>query len=759
MHKRILCVLLLAVLLLGGLPARGSLAASGGTGTVVMAADENENLLLNSGFEEIDAETGKPTVWSTFNGWTDDTAPTATRQVHTKENPHTGDYCAKIWIDHNRNNPYVLQTVTDLVPGGTYSVGYWICSNTDGGGLFQIQLDYQKDGETVHQLTTLPSITTTSWTLYSQEFSVPEDVDSVQVLFKLCGINTVYIDDVFFRFVSEKTNYSLDTDAVFYYTDDESPAVATVYAEEAGNKTVNFVLKDGTETVAAQENVSFSEGKASFTFSVQEHLKKAKTAYTVEAAVSGEETVLSKTVYRYDRPSRLREDGTYVLNGKTIVPVIGHGVNVSEYAKVKEAGINVVTVSYWYADLGTSDGTSRIDSVLQSLHDNDLMGIIGLYRQMLPSGHSYNKSNTAKVISYLANHRYRDHIYAYSMMDEPIQNDRPAGDRLLESGYKQIRDLDGEIPVLTVDAHTAKSETKRVTDYCDIYSCDAYYAGNGALASWPGEMVTLSKEVADLGKRPVYHLTQAFDWREQFPTSGEIVHMLCQSLLAGAKGIGYYTITHATTDEDGNDVPLYNTDRWPGLVEFAVGDMPPLLEHFGEGKYQAVSNIKGEGYSGETWNKNETLHILLLNNTDDAVQAAVKLPFQDFVLSNLAGEVIETGETGEFTCSIPGRGYVLLAAEEAGKTKFFDASGTYVPNPGAGQSLSARLHLLGQPEVRGYVAAFTEAGTELLSMHVMDKTVFSEHVTLAAQVTVPAEDAEYKTFLWNTDMHPYKIKE
>ncbi len=755
MYKRILCVLLLAALLWGGLPTEGVKAIVSD-----VSAGGNENLLLNSGFEEIDAKTGKPTVWSTFNGWTDDANPTATRQVHTKNNPYSDTYCAKIWIDRAGNYPSVQQTVENLVPGGIYSIGYWARADVPDRARFQIQLEYKKDGEAVQDLTTLPCIPGTAWTLQSQDFTVPEDVDSAVVKFKLFGINSVYIDDVFLKFISEKPNYTMDTDAVYYYTDDESPAVATVYAEEYGDETVSFALKDGTEAVATQKNVPFADGKASFSFSVSEHLKKAKKAYTVEACISNEEnTVLTKTVYRYDRPTRMKKDGTYVLNGKTVVPVMGHGVNVSEYAKVKEAGINVVTVSYWYADLTTSDGTSRIDSVLQALHDNNLMGIIGLYRNMMPSWHSYNKSNTAKVVSYLANHKYRDSIYAYSMMDEPIQNDRPGGDIALREGYKQIRDLDNEIPILTVDAHGVKSETKRVTDYCDIYSCDAYYAGNGALAAWPGEIVAQSVEVANLGKRPVYHLTQAFDWREQFPTASEITHMLCQSLLAGAKGIGYYTISSATTDEDGNDVPLYNTDRWPGLVAFAEGVMSPLLEHFGEGKNETVSNIYGEGYSGEIWNKNETLFILLLNNTDDAVEANVKLPFHDFVLSSFTRENVETNENEEFTYTVPGRGYVLLMAEEVGKIKFFGASGTYVPNPVAGQSLSARLHLSGQPEVRGYVAAFSAAGTELLEMHVMNKTVFSKYVTLAVQVTVPAEGAEYKTFLWNTAMNPYRTKE
>lgn len=756
MGKRTLCVLLLAALLWGGLPTGTVFASDRGADVVTTG----ENLLLNSGFEEIDAETGKPTVWTTFNGWTDDANPTATRQVHTKNNPFSDMYCAKIWIDRTGNYPSVQQTVENLVPGGIYSIGYWARADVPNRERFQIQLEYKKNGEAVRDITTLACIPTTTWTLQNQDFTVPEDVDSAVVKFKLGGINSVYIDDVFLKFVSEKPNYTLDTDAVYYYTDDESPAVATVYAEESGEETVSFALKDGAETVAMQENIPFTDGEASFSFSVSEHLKKAKKAYTVEARISDEEnTVLTKSVYRYDRPTRLREDGTYVLNGKTIVPVIGHGVNVSEYDKVKEAGINVVTVSYWYADLGTSEGTSRINSVLQALHDNNLMGIIGLYCNMMPSGHSYNKSNTAKIVSYLANHKYRDNIYAYSMMDEPIQNDRAGGDIALREGYKQIRDLDSEIPILTVDAHSVKSETKRVTDYCDIYSCDAYYAGNGALAAWPGEIVARSVEVANLGKRPVYHLTQAFDWRAQFPTASEITHMLCQAFLAGAKGIGYYTITHATTDEDGNDVPLYNTDRWSGLVEFSEGIMPVLLEHFGEGKYGTVSNSKGKGYSAEIWNKNETLYVLLLNNTDDAVETNVKIPFSEFVLSNFAGDAIKISENGECTYTVPGRGYVLLTAEELGKIKFFDASGAYVPNPGAGQNLLAYLHLSGQPEVRGYVAAFSETGTELLKIHVMEKTVFSKYVTYAAQVTVPTSGAKYKTYLWNTAMNPYKAKE
>lgn len=784
--KRLLALWLVAALLSGGLTATGA------------ETEEKVNLFQNPGFEEMtpeketydDFNVGKPIVWGSFNGWTDDSANNqAKRARHTKEIPHGGStYCANIRLPAGyRNSPYVSQTVKNLAPGGIYEIGFHARSPKYASE-FLLQITFYKNGETVRTQNMLRTLPSPSWKEYKLQFPFPEDADSMLVQFKLGGYGDIYLDDVFLYKVSDKPVYTLETDAVFYYSDDLTPAVAKVVAENPGNATASFVLKEGNTVVADSDPVSFNSGAAKWEFPVFT-MQKEKTAYTLEVTVTknGEKTLLTEEIYRYPRPSRLRSDGVYLKNGEPFVPVMAHGINNEHLAKCKEAGINVVTVSYWYTfyDEYTESGVRRIDYILEQLDKYDLMGIIGLYRYMMPSGAEVNLNNTKKLIGHLNKHEHRDHIFAYSMMDEPLQNDAWC-DATLKKGYREIRDLDKDIPVLTVDCSDKASITKRNISYCDIYSCDAYYDGNGELAKWPGEMVALAKSVADEGQRTVYHLTQAFAWDGRsniLPTADEVRHMIYQAFLNGAQGVGYYTFSEAwgaynreRVDLAGNPIlnsdgskqygryPLHEKDDfWPGFCKFGTGDLPLAADHFVLGKGEKLSDIKGDGFCGRTFTLDGKLYALILNENDKPKTVSVALPFEGGAVAAYYGETKYALSTDSKILSVPlaARECVLLESEERSLTFnsvcFYKEDGTPQDTPQKGETVIARVQIPKDKEITyALLGSFAKSEMkELIHILTLQEEETEEPFRIfSAKFTVPQSGLTYKAFMWDEMLRP-----
>lgn len=765
--KRLLALWLTAALLLGGLSAHGA------------ETGEKVNLFQNSGFEKMTTEkgqyddfgTGKPNAWGSFNGWTDDTVNNQSKRTRlTKENPHSGSYCTNIRLPADVNNaPSVSQTVQNLVPGGIYEIGFHARSPKYASEFF-LQITFYKNGEMVRTQNMLRTLPSPAWKEYKLQFPFPEDADSMLVLFKLGGYGDIYLDDVFLYKVSDKPVYTLETDAVFYYSDDPTPCVATVNAISERNAAVTFILKDDrNREVLRRENVAFS-GKCAVWEYPLASIAKEKKGYTLEAHVTenGETTLLTETVYRYPRPSRLRNDGVYLKDGQPFMPVIAHGINADQLAKCKEAGINVVTISYWYADYETDE--TRIKTILKQVKNNGLMAIVGLYRKMMPAGADYNIGNATRLIMAIdADPELKDVVYAYSMMDEPLQNDAWC-DAELEKGYKLIRDLDDDIPVLTVDCSNLASVTKRNMNYCDIYSCDAYYAGNGELSHWPGEMVKLAADVAKEGQRSVYHLTMAFYWRNEFPTGEEIRHMLYQAFLNGAKGVGYYTINDATPkfdangkiekDKDGNEIhlALYETDRWAPLCRFGTGDLLLARDHFVFGEGETVSEISGEGYTGHIWEKDNKTYVLLLSGSETETKTVtVEMPYTSFLLGKYGEEPDKCIETGGITYTLSPRECVLFVCEETetGVLRLYREDDTETTSLKKGETIRAEIVTGRDTEfLVSHLGLYANGGNELVLFKHFTKRENGLCNTWTCTFAVPSDGLSYKAFFWN-GLAPY----
>ncbi len=764
--KRLIALWLVAALLSGGLTATGA------------ETEEKVNLFQNPGFEEatfekgpydaFDASVGKPKNWGSFNGWTDDAVNNAgIRARWTTNEVKFGSRCANIRLDPGVSNiPQVNQIVSDLTPGGIYEIGFF-AKSLKGTSAFYLAIHFMKDGEVLRSQSMLRTLPDKTWTKYSLKFPFPDDADSMRVEFSLSGYGDIYLDDVFLYKISDKPVFALETDAVFYYSDDPTLAVAKVSAENPGEATASFVLKEGNAVVgSSKEDISFADGVAKWEFPISLMVKE-KAAYTLETTVTknGEKTLLTKEVYRYPRPSRLRSDGVYLKNGEPFVPVIGHSADAEHFEKCKEAGINVVTIGYWYAFYDEYiEGTKirRIDYVLDLLDQYDLMGIICLYRYMLPSGDSANKQNTTDLLLHLADHKHRDHIFAYDMMDEPLQNDVWC-DEELQYGYKRIRDLDGEIPVITVDCSDNPSTIKRNMSYCDIYMCDAYYAGNGELSHWPGEIIALTKSVAEEGGRSVYHLTQAFEWNGQFPNDNEIRHMLYQAFLNGAQGVGYFKISNAVykRDESGEVIKdaggniqldhLVNSDRWPGLCAFGTGDLPIAADHFVLGKYPKIADIDGEGYTGRIWEKDGEAYVLLLSESEtENKTVSVFLPYETFCLSEYGEAPHALIENGKIEYTLSPRECMLFVCEEIGVLHLLREDGTVAESPKKGETIRAEVLKKADAEISiPLLAAYAAEGGELVALEALIKNDGDICDTFTCTFEVPDDGLSYKAFLWD----------
>ncbi|MDD6308821.1 MAG: hypothetical protein PUB07_05685 [Clostridia bacterium] len=570
------------------------------------------NIIPHGGFNTITLG-NRPYGWNVSEG-----------AVCQSENKTEGDNALKLTADAAGLDPFVWQQI-EVVENSTYTIrGKVLNENVPpegvGGGYrsgvtakvdFYTALPTSEDSLVLsHHALALASIAST-WQDYEASFQVPQGVVAIRLYFRLYGVGTAYWDEVSLAMTETPPTHSIDSDAVFYYSEQETGTISlyanTAFFDNVESGRADFFLRDGDREITIEKSVPVSGGKAvcSFPLSLME---KEKTRYqlcaTLFDSTGGERDTVSINVYRYPRPACIRSDGTYLAFGKPFYPVVAYHADNMDYAKIKEAGINVV-------QMGAYRQASGYVNMLKKIQGAGLYAIVPLYLDRKAAFHPDNAAFMEEVIRAT---RDFPNIYAYAVMDEPYNS--PYNDlAFLEASYVNVRRLAPDIPVYLTE--TAKRHFGTVLKYCDVFCGDPYPVGRDTTTKVSDCMQVATNSQT---KKHILHLAQAFDYGGWAPTGSEIVHQSLQALFEGVHGVGYFKISNAYSGK-----PLYDTDRWQSLVEFGTF-LPDLYRVFSTGEYETVQEVRGDSLYMKTFQKGEVLYMVLLNRRE-AEEASHSLPY------------------------------------------------------------------------------------------------------------------------------------
>ncbi|RKN80523.1 carbohydrate binding domain-containing protein [Paenibacillus ginsengarvi] len=513
-----------------------------------IAQNVGDDVMQNGGFEQT-AES-KPLPWLAMGGWTNPEIrllPEAARSGS-----------AGIRIETTQStNPWIAQDVL-VEPGAVYDVSVWLKSPGVSGSV-GVKFEYYKGQvrTAANRLSAydmqknVPAADLTgSWQNLRFEAAIPEEAGLVLVYLRMYGAGSVDWDDASFTLVKTKPLIDLTTDRIFYYADAEEGTVkAAFHSPVTPLEQLHAearVYRDSTGVVMA----TYAHGSAALpmSFPFDPSLMVKDEPYRVEVRLLDSSNAVMDTVtslvYRIDRPTMLRSDGTVLVDGEPFFPIAAYHVRLTDYPYLHEAGINTVQGI-------VTNSANALQSALDAAQMSGLKVMVPLYYNMKV------KENAAQTALFVNRFKTHPAVLAWMIMDEPFSNGKTLQE--LADAYGLIRSLDKAHPTYMVEALPPYyAETAKVTD---ILVTDVYTIPRDPI-SLVGERTAMAKQAAR--EKPVWNVLQAMynppNW-PVLPTIADVRNTAYQSLLNGLQGIAYYSVNE-------NTFQLRDSELWPGLVDF-----------------------------------------------------------------------------------------------------------------------------------------------------------------------------------------------
>ncbi len=577
---------------------------------------ENEKPIVQSG--DFESYIGKiPRGWSAFSGWN---GGFCFYETETE----TGNHRMRVTDTAGGSAPYVYRRIP-VAPDTKYrfSVDCTQKDMTDKGAGVKLEY-YNKDKEHLGDLTEKFS---QSATRQSFELQTPPGTAEIAVLLRIYTAGTAYFDNVEMECLSTPPAGSVTTDEFFYYPEWGSGTASvianTVSFPAAEKGTYDIALLDGSTVLTAETGRRLTDGEGTWSFPIS-LMKTEGKGYAIEATMYDESGQrlgsFHNTVYQYPRPTVLDENGEYRnTDGSLFIPKLAYHVagqsdalteeGKRNYQYAKDAGMNVIQLS-----TGCIYDPENTWEILNVLDGMGLKALIPLYDKRYAAGSAYHEKRTKALVEKVKNHPA---VFAYGIYDEPAVGSDGLTEADLINSYRVIRDIDKKHPTYTVIAPgksgSASMVRPNLTKYTDVICYDPY------VACWDSEVSTYVQEVHEVAglqvqhKRPLYSLLQVFDWREFFPTADEYRHMWYQAAFGGAKGIGIYSFNDALMDADGKyTIPLWTSDIWTDIKNFAGGEMQEAEKHFMHGEYPLFAKGETDAYRWHAWEKEGAVYMVIL---------------------------------------------------------------------------------------------------------------------------------------------------
>ncbi len=574
-------------------------------------------LLQNPSFNEKD-ENGYPAGWNAFGS--------------TWENNEYIEYVTD--VGHGDNTSVNIKTDTGGYP--------WINQmvEIEGGAKYQLTGWYNAEipGDLVNALVVklefykLPRIaagdglpecksdyftsTHGAWKQVKVEFTAPIGAKYAVLYPRIMapGVATVYYDDFELYKIGDLPMFKLTPDEVFYYPDaGEGTAILEMDTENYPDETfgyADFCIRDGETVIAEKKNVAAAAGTyAHFDYDVSfMELKKAymlsATAYDTEGEVL---ETLERPIYMYPRPSILRADGIYEIDGKPFVPKFTYHVSTDMLDYCKEAGLNVVQVT-------TYDTIEQYQEVFDLVHSKGLKALVPLYFSMQPAAHPNNAARSREVIT-----AFKDHpaVFAWAVQDEPWSHNPNCEDILFES-YKLIRDIDDMHPVYVCDNPHGH------------YEITGLYVDHLVFDDYPTKEENVGYKLQDGLKetgaavnyeKPISSLCSALVKVKDFTLlAHEMRNQIYQCHFMGG-GWGVYPFD-AESSTDKKD--LHESIFWDELVKYKDLEYDLMDEYFALKQHKKFNRGGDDTYQYESFVKDGSVYMMVLNNLRE--EKTVEIP-------------------------------------------------------------------------------------------------------------------------------------
>lgn len=525
-------------------------------------------------------------------------------------------------VSTDGSKPWVMKEIP-VKEGETYQATAYLKTETVSGDgpAFKVEYYSNRGGEAAvsgAQDVFCPYFEPTNgaWKKVGTTFTVGDNTDVAKLYVRLYGNGVVYYDDVECVKIAEPA-YKLQLDThVFYYTEwDEGKAYVRVNYPSDG--TVNFTLYDG-ETVLDSKTVT-ADFETVYRFPIHLLAEKGK-GYKITAVhkdASGEVIGSGEdTIYRYDRPTHLTEDGLFKLHDGTLLkPVLGYHNYQSDFEEIKAAGVNILQSDHSDPNKATM---LNIPHLLEYMDDawynHGMLTAVVMYPGMSYVIHEDRREQAIACINAVKDH---PGLFGYMVMDEPFvrhENDADGGLKvyeMLKESYKLIRDNDPDHPTYLCENYGYRYDWS--SDCVDVLGIDPYpYRKNiGKLVYDAG----MSAAAASEYKKPVYNILQAWPWEGYEPNSTELRNMAYQAMFAGNEGLAMYDLSDFY-GVDGVYTNLWDRELSKGATDFFENEYEDAYKAFITGEYPIFCESYGYEVTDNWYRifaKDGELYVVVLN--------------------------------------------------------------------------------------------------------------------------------------------------
>jgi hypothetical protein len=580
--------------------------------------DLGVNLLVNPGFENLQG--GIPLPWEANNNkWQPDKA------YVTSDAARTGNYGVQVqttWIGQ----------VVNVASDKAYEFSSWMkCQDTT-----HVQLKYEYYRDTVDGAGYLGGTRAfadvgTDWVKNKIDVTIPSDANKVKAYIMMPKTGGICdFDDTALYRIQQIPGVNVLSNKAFYYEDEDQGTISgTIGPDDQiyDNKFVDVSIapKDGGAAVVQQSGIPLpSDGNFTYRFNPELLTLHQPYAATVTLKTYQGETLNedTETIYRWERPTMMRKDGTLIVDGKPFFPTFGYHVPIGDFSKV---GGSINTIQYSdtkrsQQNLGLEKDIELIQYQLDEAQKYGLKVVLPLYFNTNdlngPKGEAYTRAIVSK---------FKDHpaLLAYYMSDEPDLYNRSMDG--LAAYYAIVRSEDPVHPTFIVV--NSESEYQHYFRYADVLGEDIYPLPSAITPV--GHAVHHSKEL--FPDRPVWAILQTFTMKgwPYLPNITEVRNMAYQSVLEGAQGLSYYSFTDP--DWYFMDSPLY-----PDIVNFNQTEIPTISDIVTNGT--KVDSYKDNNVQWGTWKKGNQLYAVAVNLTKDQQSVTIPLQYQGYEVRTIAPE-------------------------------------------------------------------------------------------------------------------------
>jgi len=308
----------------------------------------------------------------------------------------------------------------------------------------------------------------------------------------------------------------------------------------------------------------------------------------------------------------IRADGTTMVDGKPFFPFGLYQASwesaddnpIDHIRKIAAGGFNIVHAS-----------AIQLDNYDEFLDEAERLGVYVISRP------DFN------ILTLVNAFKHKPAVLGWNLADD-VDNGKRTPEQVLTS-HLQVKAADPN-HVTYVTGYT--NQIGHFANCSDILAVQTYPVREG---KWDlnstYSIVSLAREAAAKYNKAVYVNVQAFDWatakpdkykNARPPTAEEVRNMTYQALLAGAKGIVYYSY-HYRGGEDWH-LPDY-PELWEGMKSLVpeIKQLSPMLL---DGSFTKINTGMSDVFAGIWELKGEVLAAVINTSYDRPQEVAIALP-------------------------------------------------------------------------------------------------------------------------------------